>query len=99
MQTDSQPRIWEAKQGDSLKDTLNAWAHQANVKLVWEAGHDYKIGSNVLINGTFGNAVKVLFAHSLEPGNRPKQQLVNQPDGNAMLVIKDQQAAAATSGS
>jgi hypothetical protein len=80
-----QPRIWEAKQGASLKETLDQWSEEANVALVWKAAHDYKIDSGVLVSGSFENAVKVLFMHGLDPANAPRHSRAADS-----LLIEDQ---------
>ncbi len=80
-----QPRIWEAKQGSSLKETLDSWSKQANVPLQWNAEKDYTLSSNILISGTFDNAVKVLFAQAVKNG--PAHNLTTGPD--AALVIDE----------
>lgn len=81
-----QPRIWEAKQGSSLKQTLDDWARQANVPLQWNTDKDYTLSSNILISGTFDNAVKVLFAQAVKNG--PVHNLQTEPE--AALVIGDE---------
>jgi hypothetical protein len=81
----TQPRIWEAKQGASLKETLDQWSEEADVALVWKAAHDYKIDSGVLVSGSFENAVKVLFMHGLDPANAPRHSRAADS-----LLIEDQ---------
>lgn len=90
-QTDSQPRIWEAKQGDSLKKILSDWSNQANVELNWGAAHDYPLSSNVFINGTYSNAVKILFTHGFDKGEAPAHRL-SDAGGKAILVVQDNPA-------
>lgn len=86
----SQPRIWEAKRGSSLKDTLDSWSKQANVTLNWQAQDDVKLNSDILISGTFDNAIKVLFAQAVKKG--PGHTL--KTDGAAAeLVVADQNAS------
>ena len=63
-----QPRVWEAKRGSSLRETLNSWSQEANVDLVWDASNDFELSSDVLISGTFANAVKVLFSKAVKNG-------------------------------
>lgn len=90
-QSASQPRIWEAAQGDSLKATLEEWTGQANYDLVWDASHDYTLSSNVLINSTFDNAVKVLFAHAIDHKESPAHKLETE-DGRLIIMDKDKDA-------
>ena len=63
-----QPRVWEAKRGSSLRETLDSWSQEANIELVWDASSDYELSSDVLISGTFSNAVKVLFSKAVKDG-------------------------------
>lgn len=82
----SQPRIWEAKRGSSLKETLDTWTKQANVALTWTAQDDVKLNSDILISGTFDNAIKVLFAQAVKKG--PTHTLKTGP--SAELTVADQ---------
>ena len=81
-----QPRIWEAKQGSSLKETLDSWSKQANVKLLWMADSDYKLSNNVLISGTFNSAINVLFANAVN--NPPQHRFVEEPENSLVVENK-----------
>jgi hypothetical protein len=88
--------FWEAGPGSSLKETLVTWSEQANVKLVWNATHDYTISSGVLINDTFQNAVKTVMKEAIEKGGSPALTLSNAPAADdaqgGTLIIEDTQA-------
>lgn len=81
-----QPRIWEAKRGSSLKQTLETWTQQANVALTWNVQEDVNLKSDILISGTFENAVKVLFAQAVKKG--PAHTLKTSP--SAELVVGEE---------
>ena len=51
---------WAVRQGDSLKETLNAWSKEANVELVWDATHDYTVDADITVNDTFQSAVGMI---------------------------------------
>ncbi|MCB9975028.1 MAG: TcpQ domain-containing protein [Rhodospirillales bacterium] len=80
-----QPRIWEAKRGSSLRETLDAWASQANVTLTWNAQEDFKLNSSIMFSGPFDNAVKVLFAQAVKNG--PAHTF--KPGPSAELIVGD----------
>ncbi|GJL85724.1 MAG: hypothetical protein DHS20C02_14990 [Micavibrio sp.] len=90
-QNNSVLKTWEAKQGDSLKTTLSGWSKQAGAELVWEASHDYALDSNVMVNGTFDSAVKVLFVRATNPSTSPDHEMLSKEnaDDKMTLVVKD----------
>ena len=86
------PYFWEAKQGHSLRKVLERWTRDANVTLVWGAAHDYTIASDVLVNDSFKDAVKVLFAESVSgPSGGPLLRLIDTPSEktSGLLIIQD----------
>lgn len=92
--TDSKTESWDAKSGESLKKTLARWSKKAGVELIWMASYDYKIKDDVHVDGTFENAVKDVFANSLDQKAAPTLNL--QPGSKnaapATLIIKDKAA-------
>ena len=77
--------LWEAKRGMSLYDVVQEWSAKENVKLVWNARPNYELESNILIKGTFENAIGVLFSKGLR--NAP--EFVVSEDGQYALNVKD----------
>jgi len=75
-------QIWEARKGDSLKQTLVQWSRDANINLVWNAPQDYRMSSNVLVNGTFKNAIKAVFTEGLVNQDTPTLRFVDDPSTN-----------------
>lgn len=59
-------RVWEAAEGASLKEIVTRWSRETGVSLVWQSGRDYRLTSNVLISGTYENAIKVLFSKAVK---------------------------------
>lgn len=84
-------RMWEAQKGDSLKTTLVQWSKEANVTLVWNSSRDYTLDSNVLVNGTFTNAVKTVFTEGITKSNKPNLKLVDNPNSSqsTTFIVSD----------
>ncbi len=84
-------KTWEAKQGDSLKTILSGWSKKAGAELIWNASHDYTLDSNVMTNGTFGSAVKILFASAVSSESGPTHKINNEAgaEEKATLTIQD----------
>ena len=83
--------IWEATQGDSLKQTLSLWSKKASFDVEWKATHDYVLVSNVLVAGNFDSALKALLVNSLSRDDRPDVTFVQSPEGQAIskIIIED----------
>lgn len=62
----SQIRIWEAKRGSSLKRTLQKWASEMQMELVWHPKSDPDLNQNVLISGNFETAIKVVLSQAVK---------------------------------
>ena len=84
-------KIWEASRGDSLKTILLAWSRDAGINMVWNSKRDYTLSSNVLVNGSFKNALKSVFNDGLGVRQKPSLQFIDDPiSTNATkLVISD----------
>lgn len=87
----SSSTTWEAKQGDSLKATLDEWSKQADAEFAWNATHDYTLNSNIVINGTFSSALEVLFASAVNPVAGPDHELKNisGTEDKEKLIVQD----------
>lgn len=83
--------LWSAKQGDSLKRTLDIWSTRANFDLVWDAQHDYQLMSDILVNGDFQSALVSMFSNAMDPVNLPNMTVVNssQNEEKGQLIIQD----------
>ncbi|MDH5722452.1 MAG: TcpQ domain-containing protein [Alphaproteobacteria bacterium] len=57
----SKMHVWNANSGNNVKALLEKWSSELDVKLDWQADKKITLKQNVLINGTFGNALKILF--------------------------------------
>ena len=67
-------RVWEAKRKSSLYETVKAWCAEENVKFVWDASESYTLDKDIFINGTFKNALNILFSKGLT--NAPQYTLI-----------------------
>lgn len=85
---------WEAKKGESLKQTLSNWAESAQVSLVWKAAHDYTLESDVTINNSFRGAVNDLLQKALTD-DKPSYSMFPVTEGEyyETLVISDHNRA------
>lgn len=54
-------RVWKADSGNNVKRLLEKWSKELGVTLDWQGDDKVKLKQNVLINGTFKNALKILF--------------------------------------
>ena len=57
-------QAWQAKAGDDMRETLEAWGARAGVKLEWQATNAGKVVSDISVNGTFEEAVQTLMAQN-----------------------------------
>lgn len=83
--------VWEARRGDSLKRTLDAWSKKANVELVWESSHDYIVNADVLVNGDFRQALGIVANSGVKDGNMPQLTFMDaaKPGEFGKLVVQD----------
>lgn len=88
------PLVWEAEKGDSLKQTLVRWSGDSDVKLVWEASHDYPLQSDLFVTGSFKHALKSAISSATQDNNAPLVTFTGASDNQetAQLTIKDQPA-------
>ena len=70
-------KLWEAKSGQNLKEIIEKWSAEENIHLVWDAMENYEISQKTIINGTFKNAVDVLFTKGVK--DAPVYSLTEAP--------------------
>lgn len=80
--------FWQAEQGQSLRETLESWSEQADIELVWQAAHDYRVDHDVMLSDTFQNAIKTMVTEGLAPENRPAMRF-SPADGTPSLIVQD----------
>lgn len=87
----TETRMWEAQKGDSLKNTLVEWSKSANINLVWNSSRDYTVNSNIMVNGTFNNAVKTVFTEGLAGEQKPNLKFVDNPNSSqsTTFIVSD----------
>lgn len=70
--------VWEGRKGRDLYKVLTAWSEEENIELVWmPEDKDIELSSNIFINGTFKNAVDVLFSKGVK--NAPAYEITLDP--------------------
>ncbi len=72
---------WAVRQGDSLKETLDAWSKKANMALVWNATHDYTVDADITVNDTFQSAVQMVVAQGVK-ADKPAFKI----EGDTLIV-------------
>jgi hypothetical protein len=89
-QNTAENKIWDAKAGESLKDTLARWSEKAGVEMIWMASYDYTIKQDVTVEDDFDKAVKSIVSSNADVKNAPDIQLVQNSDGaTGSLLVKD----------
>lgn len=82
--------VWEAKAGDSLKETLETWSKTGNFDVTWSAMHDYTIESDVLVAGEFDMALKSLINDGISKESAPSFVLKKSGDDEKpTLIVKE----------
>jgi hypothetical protein len=85
----AQPEIWNAKAGESLKETLTRWSDKAGVELIWMASYDYKIKTDISVENNFDGAIQSI-ANATDAESGPSVQVMKNDQGTTgRVVIKD----------
>ncbi|NTU76209.1 MAG: hypothetical protein HGA90_00075 [Alphaproteobacteria bacterium] len=80
---------WNANRGDTLRRTLEDWAHRANIDLIWQAEYDYPVQASATLNGTFEEAVRGLLSGFQDAQPQPIGYFYNnQAAGQSVLVVQ-----------
>jgi uncharacterized Zn-binding protein involved in type VI secretion len=81
---------WVARQGQTLRETLEAWGREAGWRIAWRADHEYTLMASAEFQGTFEDAAGTLieaFANASPP------IFGRLYSGNRVLVITNPQDA------
>lgn len=90
-------QYWEAKKGQSLRETLRVWAEKSGATLYWQAMGDYFLPENIALHGTFSDVVSAVLDSYTEDSTRPLGQLYqDQEKGPMALVIRNETATLAS---
>lgn len=80
---------WRAPKGGSLQATLQQWAAQSNVELLWYATGGYKVKNDINQGGTFETALQTILQSYENDNNRPVAHLNTDPQtGRKVLVVE-----------
>lgn len=85
------PVSFNARKGDSLKETLTGWAKVSNAALVWETAHDYTLSNDVKVEGAFQDAARKALTEDI-PASEAKPVMKWQPASEGkpeMITILD----------
>ena len=58
-------KLWQAAQGESLRTILTAWSQRAGFALVWQSPQDFHVNSDILVTGSFENAIDILMNYGV----------------------------------
>ena len=86
---------FQARRGDSLKDTLSAWSSQAGVELLWQSSHDYTIGVDISTDSSFENAVQTVFSNALNSEDKPSLVFLSDTQTQEIKAVMIKEEAAA----
>ncbi len=80
---------WRALRGANARDTLENWAGQENVRVVWRHPQDFPIRDSFIFEGAFDQAVESLLSRYENETQRPTGRLYNDPSfGQRVLVVE-----------
>ncbi len=83
-------KIWSARAGESLKDTLARWSKDAGVEMIWMASYDHTLKQDVAVEDSFNSAVQTIVANNADAKSGPDVQFVQaQAAGTGSLLVKD----------
>lgn len=87
----SRHTVWEARKGDSLKETLESWSKTGDFDITWSAMHDYTLESDVLVAGEITTALKSLINDGINKEEAPEIVFKRNSEtaDKATLVVKE----------
>lgn len=77
---------YRASTGDSLKDTISAWATTNNISVLWRASADFTIKSQLVINNNFLSSVDQMLAFYIYSTNPLQYRYFTK---NNILLVED----------
>lgn len=87
---DTSNKVWSAKAGESLKDTLARWSKDAGIEMIWMASYDHTLKQDVAVEDSFDSAVQIIVANNADAESGPDVHFVQaQTAGNGSLLVKD----------
>ena len=87
---DAANKIWSAKAGESLKDTLARWSKDAGIEMIWMASYDHALKQDVAVEDSFDSAVQTIVANNADAKSGPDIHFVQaQAAGGGSLLVKD----------
>jgi hypothetical protein len=89
-QEETAHKVWSAKAGESLKDTLARWSEDAGVEMIWMASYDHALKQDVSVEDSFDSAVQTIVAKNADAKSGLDIQFVQaQAAGSGSLLVKD----------
>ncbi|MBI1301405.1 MAG: hypothetical protein GC137_07075 [Alphaproteobacteria bacterium] len=81
--------VWNARRKTTLKDALLTWCAQEKIHCILKTKNMYELERDVFINGTFKNAIDILFSKGLR--KPPEYKIVNDGE-DYRLIVQDESA-------
>lgn len=81
--------VWNARRKTTLKDALLTWCAQEKIHCILKTKNMYELERDVFINGTFKNAIDILFSKGLR---KPLEYKIVNDGENYRLVVQDDSA-------
>lgn len=78
---------WRALQGASMREVLQAWADDADVKLIWRVPQDYVVRNSVNVTTDYAKAVNHLLEQYMYQPGRPTGQIYQDPATGAKSLV------------
>lgn len=82
-------KMWSAKAGESLKNTLARWSKDAGVEMIWMASYDHTLKQDVTVEDSFDGAVRTIVTKNADAKSGPDVQFVQAQAGSGSLLVKD----------
>jgi len=83
--TDDTVTVWEAKEGDNLRELLTAWSNQAGWKLLWHTNRNYNLSAGVMFKGKFTDVSSALVRAFARARPAP---IATYYKGNRVIVVE-----------
>ena len=83
--TDNTVVVWEAKEGDTLRELLTQWSNQAGWKLLWNTNRNYTLSAGVMFKGKFTDVSSALVRAFARARPAP---IATYYKGNRVIVVE-----------
>ena len=82
---DSSILVWDAKEGDNLRELLTAWSKKAGWKLLWNTNRNYVLSAGAMFKGKFTDVSSALIRAFARARPAP---IATYYKGNRVIVVE-----------